>query len=221
MVVAPGRPKAEKPTDPHPAPRTEACMKEACSRALPDVGIDQKIGQGDWKQILRYTAEQRRRPDISISTDSCLNDVKRPGYFSSLEVNDLPSCRHCGVHPVAAWQPDGLRSAAEDCSSESLCCLRLATLAGPGSGLESDRSSSSSSRQSSTAPNERSSLNHRGPPHLPRQPGHPARLRCHGHHRLEPERPHTASATSTGSIRECSPEFRVDSEGIGSYRFLP
>jgi hypothetical protein len=62
---------------------------------------------------------------------------------------------------------------------------------------------------------------HHGPPHLPPQPGHPARLHRHGHHRLEPERPHIASATSTGSIRERSPEFRVDSEGIGSWRFLP
>jgi hypothetical protein len=46
-----------KAPEPHPASRTEACAKDSCFRVTPDVGVDEKIGQADWKPILRYSAE--------------------------------------------------------------------------------------------------------------------------------------------------------------------
>jgi hypothetical protein len=95
--------------DPHPAPLTEACAKDTCFRALPDVGIDQKVGQAEWKPILRYTAEQRKRLSINIST-ACVGDVGRPPYFSSLEVSDLPDGTHVTVNMGAGLlhrSPDG------------------------------------------------------------------------------------------------------------------
>lgn len=96
-------------TEPHPAPQTEACAKDMCFRALPDVGIDQKIGQAEWKPILRYNAEQRDRLRINIST-ACSRDPTPPGFFHSLEVSDLPDGTHVTVNMGAGLlhrAPDG------------------------------------------------------------------------------------------------------------------
>jgi hypothetical protein len=97
------------PGDPHPAPRTEACAKDMCFRALPDVGIDQKTGQAEWRPILRYSSEQKKRLRINISTE-CSRDPTPPGFFSSLEVTDLPDGAHVTVNMGAGLlhrAPDG------------------------------------------------------------------------------------------------------------------
>jgi hypothetical protein len=102
-------PRGETPGGPHPTPSMEACAKDTCFRALPDVGIDQKIGQREWKPILRYTAEQRRRLRINIS-DACSGDAGRPSYFSSLEVSEPPDGTHVTVNMGAGLlhrSPDG------------------------------------------------------------------------------------------------------------------
>jgi hypothetical protein len=101
--------KGETPASAHLAPQTEACAKATCFRALPDVGIDQKIGQAEWKPILRYSAEQKKRLRINIS-DACTGDVGRPGYFSSLEVSDRPDGADVTVNMGAGLlhrSPDG------------------------------------------------------------------------------------------------------------------
>jgi hypothetical protein len=87
-----------KAPDAHPAPTTEACAEDTCFRAIPDVGIDRKIGQADWKPILRYSAEQRRRLAVSVGSMGCLGDARRPPYFASLEVNRLPDGVHATVN---------------------------------------------------------------------------------------------------------------------------
>jgi hypothetical protein len=100
--------KGETPAGAHPAAQTEACAKDTCFRALADIGIDQKIGQAEWKPILRYSAEQRDRLRRSISKGCGVADG--PGYFSSLEVSDLADGTHVIVNMGAGLlhrSPDG------------------------------------------------------------------------------------------------------------------